>query len=318
MQSENKDGAGASPAGVAERKPDNRKPPAVGRELLKGCFHLFWTWIGFDALAEDFETHENVVRKAKVLRFLLVVSLLVFVSGYILKGCIDSTKIAELEQDKHKQEITIQDVKADFNRVTTEKIGLQGKLDMRQTWDLQSPIFPTNFSYFIATQSTNQQQLSQLSHTLEGITNSLADAALMPTFDLYINKTKITNGTILSLKHSRILNLKVQNTSPITAEQLKVLFQAPYGLDPTNLLSARGWIQLPDDAMKSDDPTIPEFLSCHGWRWNADTIIEGNGPCPVDSLEISTNFTYPRIKVKASVYAVRSKVRSYDFLLSFD
>ena len=122
----------------------------------------------------------------------------------------------------------------------------------------------------------------------------------------------------LSLKQSRILNLKVENTSPITAEQLKVLFQAPYALDPTNLLSPRAWIQMPDDVMKSDDPTIPNDLSCHGWRWNADTIFAGNGPCPVDSLEISTNFTCPRIKVKASVYAVRSKVRSYVFFLSFE
>src|ERR1019366_8023184 len=122
----------------------------------------------------------------------------------------DSTKIAELERDKSS-------LNTDLNRLATEKIGVQSKPDMRQTWDLQSPMFMTNFAYFIATQSTNQQQFSQLRIAFEGITNSLADAALMPTFDLYINKTKITNGTVLSLKQSRILNLKVENTSPITA-----------------------------------------------------------------------------------------------------
>jgi uncharacterized coiled-coil protein SlyX len=205
------------------------------------------------------------------------------------------------EIDKHQKELrAVQGtIRTNQTEVLASQTDITNQYHQLKSIQVQllSPAFMTNLSYFVATQSTNQQQqLSQFRIALDGFTNSLADAALMPTFDLYINETKITNGTMLSLKSSRMLNLKVQNTSPITAEQLKVMFQAPYGLEPTNLLSARKWIQIPDDKMKSDEPTNPDYLSCYGWRWNADTIIEGNGPCYVDSLEISTNFTYPVIK----------------------
>jgi len=76
-------------------KHDNQNKPSVVKELIKGCLHLFWTWIGFDALAEDFATHENAVRKAKVLRLLLVVAMIFGVCGYMLKGCFDSSEIRE-------------------------------------------------------------------------------------------------------------------------------------------------------------------------------------------------------------------------------
>ena len=108
----------------------------------------------------------------------------------------DSTKIAEIERDKSTKENKIRDLQSDINRLTTEKNGAESKLTTLETFSSQYPAFITNLSYFIATQPTNQQQFSQLRITLNGLTNSLADAALMPTFDLYINKTKITNGTV--------------------------------------------------------------------------------------------------------------------------
>jgi hypothetical protein len=80
-------------------------PPSAARKLLKGCLHLFWTWIGFDALAEDFATHENAVRKANVLRFLLVVSLLTGVFAYLLRGCVDSSEIQSLSNNSRSNSV---------------------------------------------------------------------------------------------------------------------------------------------------------------------------------------------------------------------
>ena len=153
-------------------------------------------------------------------------------------------KIEQNKEDKKTSETTIHDLKADIGRLTTEKTSAENRAALFETIPLQVPGIITNLSNMLSTQPTNQQQLLSLLYSIQALTNSLADVALRPTFDLYINETRITNGTVLSLKESRILRMKIQNTSPITAEQLEVRFGAPSGLAPTNLI-ANGWIHLP-------------------------------------------------------------------------
>ena len=125
-------------------------------------------------------------------------------------------------------------------KLATEKASLENRLTTFEAIPFQVPSIISNLSNIIATEPTNRQQLVSLLFSVEALTNSLAEAALRPTFDLYINGTIITDGAVLQLEQSRTLRIQVHNTSTVAADQLSVTIVTPLALDPTNLV-ANGW-----------------------------------------------------------------------------
>lgn len=100
--------------------------------------------------------------------------------------------IAQNENDKKASDTKIQDLKADLNRLTTEKAAAEQRAAIFEAIPLQVPSIITNISNLLATAPTNQQQLLHVLSAVEALTNSLTEVTLRPTFDLYINQTKIT------------------------------------------------------------------------------------------------------------------------------
>src|ERR1700761_9127207 len=76
--------------------------PSVWREFLKGFHDLFWQWYGLDKVAEDFNKHEESVRKGAALRFLLIIAVLMLGAGFGIKGCVDSSALDSARSDLSK------------------------------------------------------------------------------------------------------------------------------------------------------------------------------------------------------------------------
>lgn len=183
------------------------------------------------------------------------------------------------------------------------------------------PSIIKNLENILATEPTNQQAIRSLLYSVEALTNSLAEVAMRPTFDLYINKTKITNGTVLDLSQSRTLYPRVASSSSISLEQLSVAFVTPLQLDPTNL-DAKGW-WLGPRLIGVVDGRYTDVPSGNQWMWHADSIVAGTSDnqlvsgYDINYLHISTNFPYPVVLVTFQVTAARAKSVNYSVVLKF-
>jgi hypothetical protein len=320
-----------------EPTPDKNKPASVGRELLKGCLHLFWTWIGFDALAEDFATHENAVRKANVLRFLLVVSLLVGIFGYILRGCIDSSDIQTLKNDSmsnsaaldfYKRQGTEADKKLqqqaqDIQILHTENASLANQAAISASIPLHMVSIVSNLDNILATDPTNRQQLLQLQYTVEAFTNAFAESTLRPTFDLYINDTRSPDQMTFVLKQPRVMRILIKSLTTLTANEVTANFVIMDSTDPTNF-DLTGWTRGAATITESfghsyRGQTIHTTNTVTNiWTWKADKLVTGSANSysyyTLPSISISTNlpsiYNDPMrmpIYTKFLVYAVGAK-----------
>ena len=145
-----------------------------------------------------------------------------------------------------------------------------------------------------------------------------------PKFDLYINNTLITNNASVSLKPSRIIDIKIKNTSTITADGTVMYFHAPLAFDPTNLICA-GWTIEPKD-FSTINGKLTEIPIGNEWEWEASSSIAGKPSGDifnfgllynVASLEISTNFTLPAMQVAFQIHALNSRFQAYLVTLDF-
>src|SRR5208282_210786 len=136
-----------------------------------------------------------------------------------------------------------------------------------------------------------------------------------PSFDLYINKTKVTNGASFSLKQFRKMQLEVKNVSEITAEGVAIDFYTPLGINPTNL-SADGWVFEPQSTLVLNGQ-LTDIPNGNHWKWLADKPVPYAEFYLAPSFEISTNFPYPVILVEFHIYSSKSKNQVYEVTLTF-
>ena len=233
-----------------------------------------------------------------------------------------STENAILKHDTQNMAGKIREQDTTILKLSTEKASLESRLTTFESVPFQVPSIIKNLENILATEPTNRQAILSLLYSVEALTNSLAEVAMRPTFDLYINQTKITNGTVLDLKQSRTLSPRIKNTSAISIEQLSFDFVTPLELNATNL-DAPGW-QLSPQVIKIIDGK--EIKSGNQWRWHADNIISGSGGTSdnwveggydVNCIRISTNFPYHGIWVTFNIYAARAKSVNYTVMLKF-
>lgn len=102
--------------------------PSVLRELLRILTNLFWTWVGFDAMAADFQSHETAVRKAKSLAFVLVAALLSFIGGYWVRGGSDASEIQSLQSSIRSNEAIRASYSAAIELGRDENANLKSKI----------------------------------------------------------------------------------------------------------------------------------------------------------------------------------------------
>jgi hypothetical protein len=224
-------------------------------------------------------------------------------------------EIQQNEKLLRTAETTIQNLKGDATRLEIAKAAAENRAAIFEAIPLQIPSIITNLSNLIATQPTNQQQLLVLLDAVQSLTNALSEISARPTFDFYINYTRITNNAVISLKQSRLIKLRVHNTSSVTAQEVTVDFSAPLGLDKTNLLF-HGWDLMPAGVLMSSDAYTSIPTGNH-WKWVADKIVPGMQGHDVESSEISTNFPFPVIQVQFNISSINSKLKRYFVSFTF-
>ena len=226
-----------------------------------------------------------------------------------------STDNAILKHDTQNMAGKLRDQDTTILKLTTEKASLENRAAIADSIPLHVPAIISNLDNLLATEPTNRQQLLTLLYSVEALTNVLADASLIPSFALYLNATQITNGTVLNLARSRIIEVTVYNTSKVAGEQLKVGLAAPAGLDPTNLVST-GWT-LQNKMVTFTNSKMTEILNVNRWESGCDHVVSGNQVVHMYPIQISTNFPYSSIEVRFDVYCARSKTTVYFVTLTF-
>jgi len=233
-----------------------------------------------------------------------------------------NTRSTPKENSALKREIhTLQQQKGDLehqvSRLTTENEGLKTRDAFYVSLPLLFPTIISNLSDFISTQPTNQQQLLSLLISLQARTNGFSEASSRPAFTLSISGQKLTDCSLITLTNSRTVDIVVENTSPVVAEQLTIVFTPVIvPLDPTNILVTTGWHLQP---IKTRVGVIfrGSEQKVNSWRWRAANLLPMNDTYYVDPLEISTNWLYEALGVQLRVYDAKSKVQSYLFGLRF-
>jgi hypothetical protein len=137
-----------------------------------------------------------------------------------------------------------------------------------------------------------------------------------PSFELYINNTLVTNGSVVSLKDTRRLQLAVKNISPVTADNLSIDFGVPSGVEPTNVIYDDSWRAEPPNRIVTNG-MIATNVWGHHWSWRADSNFGSDTFYGVNYLEFSTNITFSVIQTQFYVYAVRSTRQTYKITFTF-
>jgi hypothetical protein len=231
-----------------------------------------------------------------------------------------STENAVLKHDTQNMAAKIREQDTTILTLATEKASLANQAAVAASIPLHVPSIISNLDNILATEPTNRQQLLSLLYSVEALTNALAEATARPTFDLFINDIKITNDTVLDLNKSRILYIRVVNTSLVSIEQLTVRFYAAIDMQPTNLI-ADGWALGPQMSQVIDGHW-PDTPMANVWIWRADSLVSPNAPnyngaYNVNSLKISTNYHSPVLEAGILVYAARSMGVNHKVTLRF-
>jgi hypothetical protein len=162
------------------------------------------------------------------------------------------------------------------------------------------------------------KRLDRLYDRVESFTNLLNNIALeSPTFDLYLNNTRATNGATISLVKSRRIDIAILNTSEISAEQLGMDFLSPGALGQANLISD-GWLSGPPDSELVNSYQLESNTNANHLRWRATDSCPSHSLYYVASLEVTTNYPYHAALVNFRVYAARSKSQEYFVTLLFN
>ena len=295
---------------------------------------LFWSTCGLDAMANDHDAHEEAVKKATLLRLLLVIALLAFVAGCWLRGCVASSEIESLNNTSRSNSVVLEVYKnenadlsskvisakiennenmrrkdAEISKVTSELLTTQQRLTSFESLPANILNLYTNTANLFLNEPTNRAQLASLLLSVQSFTNAVSELSKSPLFDLYINDVRLTNGTVISLHESRLLKIQALNSSDITARGLSISFLCPSALDKTNVI-ANGWDFMPQI------PENPSNIRNH-WLWTASRTAPGGITYNIDSLEISTNVSFPVIRVGFKLWSDSSRIQAFDLVLTF-
>ena len=194
-------------------------------------------------------------------------------------------------------------------KLTVENTLLQNRIATIEAIPSQVPSLISDVKNLLAADPTNRIQLLGILFTLQSLTNALADIALRPTFDLYINGTVITNESVLDMRQSQLLRLRLKNTSPLTAEQVTLSLNVPLGIDVTNVIADGGTLAPADKLLI--DGKLSDITAGYRWFWQTDKLLQPGAYYDVGSLRITTNIPYPVVKVFFDVYSARSKTFTY-------
>ena len=139
-----------------------------------------------------------------------------------------------------------------------------------------------------------------------------------PYFELFINNHSVTNGSIVSIKDSRELDLKVHNLSTITADGLTIDLSTLTTIGFTNVIYGDFWRQQPANGLLMSGLISTAEVGNH-WSWydNETPHIPGNVTRSINYFRISTNMPFPIVPITIELSAARSKLQTYHIFVTF-
>ena len=236
----------------------------------------------------------------------IVIGLSVY-GGLVYETHILNPKITKLTDSVKLKDDAISELKGELKDAKQDRDKYQLQLAPFQAMAIK-----------IYTNVLADERLDAFADQLTSVSSNLVAAieSERPYFEFYINNRLVTNGSSVSLKANRRLELIVRNISSATAEGLSVELSAPLGVDPTNLICGQSWMGMPLGTTVENGVISTNAMA---YRW----VIKSVRPIPernsfgADTLELSTNLTYPVMTFQFDLYAVRSKRQTYIITLTF-
>lgn len=302
-----------------------------------------WLWLGWE-LAWDWKKLEPHLRKelrhAKSFPLLLICSIVFFsvvvfsftschanhkiekvrsdyqntnsyISGQLAntKDELDKTK-KDFDQKKTDYVTEIADLKSDRNERLQSKdaeiLKLTGERDSALQRAAMVESMPGNlFNIYTNIAANAPTNLNQFATILDGISNVVANASIIPKFKLLINNFPILKNPTVLVSTNRSIQIQVENDSDISAENLTILFFST--LDVTNFIKSDDW--------KQNGTTGNKQIVI--WQAKADFVIAGGNSFTASTFGISTNYNNPILGSQIDIYSAKSKKQTYFINFAF-
>jgi hypothetical protein len=305
--------------------------PSLLKEFIRVYVHLFWTWMGFDTLADDFESHNTTVKKARALAFLVVLGVLTGVTGFLLKGCSDSGTISSLVQNGQSNGVVMLSYQVEnthLNRRVSDDQSALAELK-RQRDEANNALAPwvqLANSHFTNTPVTKRlDSLYEIVKANAEAFTSILQAMTIdrPTFRLTLNEEPLSSISedvsapyrIMAIPEPRELRLRVENVGKVTAEHLTISVLCPVNMTNVN---GTGWEAQAAGKWQGNIGGQEVHLNdLSHWVVVADKSIANNSLFIAPRFIISTNVMGQATIMLVFVHADRSAKQDYGAVLVF-